>query len=148
LIGGTNGLAFNHQQCTEVCDFFGDDLDTPMLKLQWTMSMKELFKDTKCSTVEEVVAVVEAKKGCINVLGEVDKLVHLFLIIPGSSATAQRSFSTTRRLKTYLRTTMTAARHSSVVLLHTQRHYTDELLPENIVTEFVDSNAPRNMTLG
>ena len=52
----------------------------------------------------------KAKRGCLDLLGEVDKLVHLFLDIPGSSATAERSFSTTRRLKTYLRTTMTATR--------------------------------------
>ena len=57
----------------EICDFFGDDLDKPMLKFQLTMSMKELFKDTKWSTVKEVMAVLEAKKGCINLLGEVDK---------------------------------------------------------------------------
>jgi hypothetical protein len=37
-----------------------------MLKL--TTSMKELFKDTKCSTVKEVVAVLEAKNGCIDLL--------------------------------------------------------------------------------
>lgn len=130
------------------CDFFGDDLDRPMLKLQLTTSMKELFKDTKCRTVKEVVAVLEAKRGCIDLLGEVDKLVHLFLVIPGSSATAERSFSTTRRLKTYLRTTMTATRLNSVVLLHAQRDYTDELLPENIVTDFVNSNALRKTTFG
>ena len=97
LIGAANELiAFNHQQFTEVCDFCSDDLNRPMLKLQLTTSMT----DTKCHTVEEAVAVLEAKRGCINLLGEVEKLAHLFLVIPGSSATAERSFSTTRRLKT------------------------------------------------
>jgi len=32
LISAANGHAFNHQQFTEVFDFFGDDLDRPMLK--------------------------------------------------------------------------------------------------------------------
>jgi len=68
LIGAANGDAFNHQQFTEVCDFFGDDLDRPMLKLQLTTSMRELFKDTHCRTVKEVVAVFEAKRGCIDLL--------------------------------------------------------------------------------
>lgn len=148
LIGAANGDAFNHQQFTEVCDFFGDDLDRPMLKLQLTTSMRELFKDTHCRTVKEVVAVFQAKRGCIDLLGEVDKLVHLFLVIPGSSATAERSFSTTRRLKTYLRTTMTATRLNSVVLLHSQRDYTDELSSESIVTDFVNANTLRKTTFG
>ena len=40
---GTANIAVNHQQFTEVCDFFGDDLSRPILKLQLTTSMKELF---------------------------------------------------------------------------------------------------------
>ena len=49
-----------------------DDLDRPTLKLQLTTSMKELFKDTQCHTVKEVVAALEAKRGCLDLLGEVD----------------------------------------------------------------------------
>ena len=133
LISAANGIDFSHQQFAEVCDFSGDDLDRSTLKLQLTTSMKELFKDTQCHTVKEVVAVLEAKRGCLDLLGEVDKLVHF----PGSSATAGRSFSTTRRLKTSSRPTMTATRLNSVALLHSQRDYNDELLPENIVTDLI-----------
>ena len=97
-----------------------------------------------------MVAVLEAKRGRLDLLGEVDKLVHLFLVIPGSSATAERSFSTTRRLKTYLRTAMTATiyRLNSFVLLHSQRDYTDDLSPENKASDFVNSKGTRKMTFG
>jgi len=50
-----------------------------MLKSQLTTSMRELFKDTHCHTVKEVVAVLEAKRGCIDHLGDIDKLVHYFV---------------------------------------------------------------------
>jgi hypothetical protein len=56
LISAANGNDFNHQQfaaAAEVCDFFGDDLDRPTLKLQLTTSMKERFKDTQCHTVKK-----------------------------------------------------------------------------------------------
>ena len=43
LIGVVN-IAVNHQHFTEVCDSFGDDLSIPMLILQLTTSMKELFQ--------------------------------------------------------------------------------------------------------
>ena len=148
LISAANVNDFNHQQFAEVCDFFGDDLDRPTLKLQLTTSMKELFKDTQCHTVKEVVAVLEVKRGCLDLLGEVDKLVHLFLVIPGSSATAEISFSTMRRLKTHLRTTITATRLNSVVLLHSQRDYNDDLSPENIVSDVVNSKGTRKVTFG
>ena len=43
LIGAVN-IAVNHQQFTEVCDSFGDNLSRTMLMLQMTTSMKELFQ--------------------------------------------------------------------------------------------------------
>ncbi len=113
-------LTISNLQRSAISLVTNDDLDRPTLKLQLTTSMKELFKDTQCHPVKEVVAALEAKIGCLDLLGEVDKLVHLFLVIPGSSATAEISLSTTRRLKTYLHTTMTATRLNSVVLLHSQ----------------------------
>ncbi len=148
LIGATSGHAFNEQQFDEVCNFFGNDLDKPLLKLQLTTSTKELFKNTKCCTVKDVVAVLNTQREFIDLLGEVDKLVRLFLVIPGSSATAERSFSTTRRLKTYLRSTMTAIRLNSTVLLHAQREYTDGLSEADVVGDFVNSNTLRKTTFG
>jgi hAT family C-terminal dimerisation region len=38
---------------------------------------------------------------------KVEKLVRLLLVAPASSAEAERSFSALRRLKTWLRSTMT-----------------------------------------
>jgi hypothetical protein len=99
---------------------------------------------------EKVVAVLEAKRGCLDLLGEVDKLVHLFLVIPGSSATAERLFSTTRRLKTYVFAHYNDGytRLNSVVLLHSQRDYNDDLSPENIVSDIVNSKGMRKVTFG
>ena len=44
---------------------------------------------------------------------EVEKLVRLLLVSPASSAEAERSFSTLRRLKTWLRSTMTQVASAS-----------------------------------
>ena len=47
--------------------------------------------------------------------------------IPLTSATAERTFSTLRRLKSYLRSTMTQKRLNHLVLLHTYHQRTDDL---------------------
>ena len=56
-----------------------------------------------------------------------DMLLRLYLTIPMSTSTAERTFSTLRRLKTYLRATMTQSRLNHIVLLNSHRERTDKL---------------------
>jgi hypothetical protein len=51
-------------------------------------------------------------------LSEVRKLVRLILLLPATNAISERSFSTLRRVKTYLRSTMTEDRLNSLMKLH------------------------------
>ena len=53
-----------------------------------------------------------------DVFSELTLLTKLFLVVPVSSATAERSFSAMRRLKTYLRSTMSTKRLNSVMTAH------------------------------
>jgi len=55
---------------------------------------------------------------------EVVSLLKFYLVCSASSASAERSFSQLRRLKSYLRSTMTQRRLNSLLVLST---YTDEL---------------------
>ena len=48
-------------------------------------------------------------------------LLRILLTIPATSATCERSFSSLKRIKTYLRSTMSADRLSSLALLHVHR---------------------------
>jgi len=45
-----------------------------------------------------------------SLFGQVDILLRLLLVVPASSATAERSFSCLRRLKNHLRSTMSQCR--------------------------------------
>lgn len=49
-----------------------------------------------------------------QMFSEVEKLVRLLMVCPCSSASAERSFSALRRLKTWLRSTMSQSRLNSV----------------------------------
>lgn len=70
-------------------------------------------------------------------LTEVTTLLKLALVIPASTATAERSFSGLRRLKTYLRSTMTAKRLNHVMTLNVHRQRTDTLDANVILKEFL-----------
>ena len=56
-----------------------------------------------------------------QMLSEVHKLLRLYLTIPITSSTSERTFSTLRCLLTYLRSTMTEKRLNNCLLLHVHK---------------------------
>ena len=75
-------------------------------------------------------------------------LITLLLVIPGNSTTAERSFSSLRRLKTFLRSTMGQERLNSVMLLNTHHDATDSLDLVAVARDFVALNDYRRSILG
>ena len=65
---------------------------------------------------------------------EVMRLIKIFYIIPVTTATAERSFSALRRLKTYLRSTMSQERLNHTMLLHVHKDRTDQIDIMNVAT--------------
>ena len=62
-----------------------------------------------------------------DMLSEVDKVLKIFFTFPVTSATAERSFSSLRRLKTLLRSTMTHCRLNNLFMLYIHTSKTDAL---------------------
>lgn len=79
---------------------------------------------------------------------QVEALVRLLLVVPASSCEAERSFSTLRRLKTWLRATMSQERLNSVVVCHVHRDKVDELDRPNLCQQFIAGSETRKHTFG
>ena len=77
---------------------------------------------------------------------ETIKLANLLAVVPASSATAERSFSCLRRLKTWLRSTTTQARLHSLAILNAHREYEPHV--EEVLEEFVGLNELRLRIFG
>ena len=60
-------------------------------------------------------------------LSEVHKLILIYFIIPVTTATAERSFSDLKHIKTYIRNSMTQQRLNHCFILHVHRQKTDNL---------------------
>ena len=107
---------------------YSSDLHLQDLKIQLLMLpdflntvIKEnnlgIKKITSISTLCQVFNTCYFGKTMLN---QVHKLLQIYLTIPMTTATAGRTFSTLRRLKNYLRTTMTQKRLNHVVYyIHT-----------------------------
>ena len=81
-------------------------------------------------------------------LNEVHQLVRIYLTVPMTTATAERTFLTLRRLKNYLQSTMTQKRLNDIVLLHTHKHPTDELDLTEVASDFSGANSRRRAFFG
>ncbi len=100
-------------------------------------------------SVEETVAIL--RKMTPEVRGEyseVEMLVRLLLVSPASSAEAERSFSALRRLKTWLRSTMTQVRLNAISVCHIHQDWLDEIDDGAIVQAFVAKSEYRALLFG
>ena len=76
-----------------------------------------------------------------NFLPAVTTLLRLFGTIPVSNATAERSFSALKRLKTYLRSTMGEERLTGLALLHVNK--STEVDPDDIIELYASKKERR-----
>lgn len=92
-----------------ILTFYKHDLDEGKLLRKIKMLpdfVQEMKKNTQLKAITTVRSLAEILKSstlAIGMFSEVVKLLKIFLTIPVTTATAERSFSALRRLKTYLR---------------------------------------------
>lgn len=77
---------------------------------------------------------------------EVIKVINLHAVVPATSATAERTFSCLRRLKTWLRSTMSQSRLNHLAVLHTYRDMEPQLT--KVLSHFVGLNDGRHRIFG
>ena len=81
-------------------------------------------------------------------MSEVCTVASLILVMPASNAVSERSFSSLRRLKSYLRSTMTQERLNNILVLHVHNDLTDNLNLTEVANEFVMSSEFRLTLFG
>ena len=73
---------------------------------------------------------------------QVETLVRLLMVVP-ISAEAERSFSGLRRLKTWMRSTMTQKRLNGIAVCHIHQERLDRLDRQDIAQQYVQGNERR-----
>lgn len=130
-------------------DKYGDgDVDVDSLEIELEV-FKTIFSQAKplCfkDIHENLKMISEGEKKLIpNVLN----VCELLIVNPATSCTAERSFSTARRLKSWLRATMTNRRFNSLAILNTHKTLTDKLDFVQIGNEFVSKHSERFQQFG
>ena len=79
---------------------------------------------------------------------EVIALLKLYLASPATNAVSERSASAMRRLKNWLRRTMSLERLNHCMLLSINKEKTDEINLKNVANVFCEANEERRHTFG
>jgi hypothetical protein len=140
----------------DINEFLVDDIDVERLQRELIMlpdyfstinKQKNLGlkKITKIATVCELLNTQQVAKAMFC---EYSKLLSLYLTIPVTTATAERSFSVMNRIKTYLRCIMSQQRLNHVIIPHIHKEKLDLLDLNSICSDFISKNENRKSFFG
>ena len=113
----------------EVAKFYTMDEDTIKSEHKMFNHMKKTLTDTK--SVSGMLKQI-ADKQMMIMIPELFKLIKIFAVIPATSCSAERSFSSLRRLKTYLRNTMSQDRLTNLAVMTIEPGYVNRVLKEDM----------------
>lgn len=131
-----------------VCSFYGDDINPTRLRVQLEL-LGTNFRDA-ANTEITFQSVVELLKSLQHqdYLSEVITIVKLTLVMPATNASSERAFSSLRRVKTYLRSTMTQPRLNHLLILSAHSDKTDLLSLRDVANDFVAIHETRLSLFG
>lgn len=94
----------------------------------------------ECFVIDEIIPIIDN-----NIFPNFYKLLQAALTIPISSASCERSFSAMRRIKTWLRSTMTNDRFTNLSILNIEKDLSYVIESEKVLNIF--ANKERRLTL-
>ena len=81
-------------------------------------------------------------------VAEVIKLLKLILVMPATNAVSERSFSSLKRIETYLRSAANKNQLNYLLISHIHKMLTDRLDPTKVADEFVEGREGRKSKFG
>ena len=128
----------HNEELATITERYSADMHMANLRIQLQTLSTNL--DTDVSLGNVVKYLQGLPKVGRSLYSEVITLVKLILVMPASNATSERSFSALRRVKTYLRSTMTQCRLNNLMVLHVHRDRLDKLDLCQIGNEFIHAH--------
>ena len=102
------------------------------------IQLKMFCHQTKCKSLKEARQAYQKMPDAVRGLFSlIYILMKMFIVCPLSSCECERSFSALRRLKTWLRNTMTPQRLNYLAVCHVHKSILDEVDTVHLATNFV-----------
>ena len=97
--------------------------------------------------LNEVIDVLRELSPLRTAFSVLVKSIQIALTIAVSTAHCERSFSALKRIKSYLRSTMTQKRLVELAILSIEKELSNNLSLDNVVNEFASYDKNRRITL-
>ena len=132
--------------------FYGNDIIevdlTTQLQILSTRFAKE-FQSDKPHTLKTILSFLrDLSAGQRVFFKQVCQVARLIIVMPATNAASERSFSVMRRIKSYLRSTMTQPQLNHLMILNVYKEILDKIDLKDIANQFVQGNEHRLTIFG
>ena len=117
------------------------EVECDVLRVMFNKGQPQHFKDV-------YTLLKEVDYSQFSLISNTIPICKLILINPATTATAERSFSPARRIKTWMRPNKLALRLNSVLIIYFYKLITDKLDLKAIANELISNNDTRKSKFG
>ena len=122
---------------------YADDVNVTLLKAQLPMLSGEF------QSFHEIYSAFQSLDQCEkDLISEIVTIFKLILVSPATNAVSERSFSTARRVKTWLRSSMNQVRFNNLATLMIHSDRTANIDLDEVASEFASRNDNRKRHFG
>ena len=125
-----------------VSEFYGDWSHADIAR-ERQLLFARLRRQNRSISVAEISKELSQNSALVDMAPSFVSALKTYIVLPSSACEAERSFSTLRRLKTYLRSTQTQQRLNNLAILNTHREHAEALDLAEAVNEFVSRSQTR-----
>ena len=146
LIGSSSNKNID-SDINAVVGTFEGDINEVKLRSQLD-TWRVLCDGRKIANYMDAKTIVSEHAGADVMLSEVSTILRLIMVLPATNAVSERSFSCMKRLKNWMRTTMTDKRLMHLMLCSVHKEEVKNLNLVKLLNEFVGTNSSRQKVFG
>ena len=122
-----------------VTSFYSGDINATALKTQLdALAAQITIEESNLLEVKSYIKKLTSSQH--QLYSEVVTLLKIVLVNPSTNSTSERSFSAMRRIKSYLRSSMSQSRLNAMMTLHVHKDRTDKISLPEVAKVFVNSD--------
>ena len=146
LLKGIENQAY-HEELIALNKYYPGDVDSTSLPAELQI-LKTICNGENPSYAQEIFDIMKSQRDNLKLMPNITKIAKLLLVNGATTATPERSFSTARRLKSWLRTSMKQKRFNSLAILNIYKTLTDKIDFIKVGNSFVTSQDVRQNYFG
>lgn len=132
------------KSCYDFISFYNTDVSSDLTRQ--VLSLRDFLGKTKMKTIKELALYI-IENDISSLFSEILTACIIFLSLPVTVASAERSFSKLKLIKNYLRNSITQERLTNISILNIERARTNELNIDQIIDIFANQKARKKSFL-